>query len=256
MKNLYLFAGISFVLIAVTTVVEGVYMKDRWGEPGAAAEELGKRFSDVPQVIDKWAGIDRTVEPDVQERSGAVEFVSRRYTHEVTNESVEVWLIIGHSRDIIRHTPDICYPASGFRSMSNVLKHTIEYGDGKQGDFYTSEYQKEDALVRQKVRVYWAWNHPSDKKWEAPDEPRFHFGMSTRALYKLYFTSVISGDEKTVDDNVAVDFAELMLPIIDAALFPEGTDAPAGESADATESDSASSDESASEAAESVEDLL
>lgn len=247
MKSLYLLAGISFVLIAVTTVVEGVYMKDRWGEPGAAAAELGERFNDVPKRIGNWSGIDSTVPADVQERSGAVRFVSRSYTHEITNQSVDVWLIIGHSRDIIRHTPDICYPASGFRPMSNKLKHTIEYGNGETGDFYTGEYQKEDALARQRVRVYWAWNHPDVKQWEAPEDPRFHFGMQTRALYKLYFTSSVSGDEKTVDDNVAVDFAELMLPKIDAALFPKGVATPLSGTESTPEADAAAESESSAE---------
>lgn len=227
MKNLYLLGGVSFVLIAVTTVVEGVYMKDRWGKPGAAAAELGKRFAQVPTKIGSWTGIDNPVTKEVQERSGAVSFVNRRYTDEVTDKSVDVWLIIGHSRDIIRHTPDICYPASGFHPLSSKLRHTIEYGDDKEGDFYTGEFQKEDSLTRQTQRVYWAWNHPKEKKWEAPESPRFHFGMSTRALYKLYFTSAVTAEEKTVKDNAAVDFAELMLPKIDAALFPESTEAPA-----------------------------
>lgn len=242
MKNLYLLAGVSFVLIAVTTVVEGVYLKDRWSEPGALAEELGKRFENVDKKVGRWTGIDTPVEEEVQERAGAVRFVSRRYTHEATQQSVDVWLIVGHARDIIRHTPDICYPASGFHPQSTTLRHTVEYDD-KSGDFFTGQYQKEDSLNRVALRVFWAWNHPKIRKWEAPDKARHYYGMSTKSLYKLYFTSAVSSDEKTADDNAAADFAEIMLPEIDAALFPEENEASESNEAEASEAESSPSDE-------------
>ena len=48
-----------------------------------------------------------------------------------------------------------------------------------------------------------------------------HYGLS-RALYKVYFTSDVLVGEDTADENVAAEFAELMLPSINAALFPDG----------------------------------
>lgn len=223
MKNLYICAGIVAVVISVVTVVEGVYLKDRWGEPGVEAAELGRRFAKVPKKIGNWVGVDMPVEKTVQERSGAVSFVNREYTNQVTDQTVTLWLIVGHARDIIRHTPDICYPSAGFRPQSSKLRHTVEYGDSKTADFFTSKYQKEDSAVRQSLRVFWAWNHPKKQMWEAPENKRRHFGMIQRALYKLYFTSPVTLDEETVEDNIAADFAEVMLPEIDAALYPEET---------------------------------
>ncbi len=251
MKNLYVAAAITAVLISVVTVVEGVYLKDRWGEPGVEAAELGKRFAGVPKKIGDWTGVDMPVEKEVQERSGAVSFVSRNYKNSVTNETVNLWLIVGHSRDIIRHTPDICYPSAGFRSQSEKLQHSVSYADDRTADFFTSKYQKEDATVRQTLRVYWAWNHPDTKKWEAPDNARFYFTMVEPALYKLYFTSQVTTEELTVDDNVAVDFARLMLPEIDAALFPELKSA----AGDMAESSPVEDDPTSEEAQDEEEDF-
>jgi len=133
---------------------------------------------------------------------------------------VTLWLIVGHSRDIIRHTPNICYPNSGFVQRGSQLRHHIDLGGGKEAVFYTAKFQKEDAFGRIIERVFWAWNHPDYDRWEAPDSPRFHYGRS-RALYKVYFTSNVTAAENTIDDNPAVDFAKVMLPAIDAALFPK-----------------------------------
>ncbi len=61
-------------------------------------------------------------------------------------KSVTVWLIVGHSKDVMRHTPDICYPSSGFttRAPENSLQSFVF--DGKNmGDFYTNTFVKEDG---------------------------------------------------------------------------------------------------------------
>jgi hypothetical protein len=225
---------LAVVLITVVTVVEGIYLKDRWGLPGVEAAELGQRFSRVPKKIGNWTGIDMPVSAEVKERSGAVNFVSRRYTHEGTGLSVDLWLIIGHARDIIRHTPNICYPSSGFLQQGSQLRHTVFYDGDKEARFFTSKFQKEDRLVRQTQRVFWAWNHPELHKWDAPDKARFHYGMATRALYKMYLTSVVTANEDTLDDNSAAKFAEIVLPVIDAALFSDEI-SPNGESLESGE---------------------
>lgn len=212
---------LAVVLIAVVTVVEGVYLRDRWGTPGVEAAELGQRFAQVPKKIGDWTGIDMPVSRDVKERSGAVNFVNRRYTQAGTDRSVDLWLIIGHSRDIIRHTPDICYATSGFQQHGSQQRHSVYYNGNKEARFFTSKFNKEDALVRQTQRVFWAWNHPDIQEWDAPDKARFHYGMSTRTLYKMYFTSRLMTDEDTFDDSPAAQFANLVLPVIDAALFSE-----------------------------------
>ena len=78
-------------------------------------------------------------------------------------------------------------------------------------------------------RVFWSWNHPDHKRWEAPDNQRRTYGNS-RALYKLYFTSTVMKGEETIEESTAVGFAKQMVPWINAALFgaetPEGLVSP------------------------------
>ena len=138
--------------------------------------------------------------------------------------------------------------------------HTIESDNGKTADFYTAKFEKEDELVRRVERVFWSLNHPETNQWEAPDGARGarrRYGLA-RALYKLYFTSGVGLDEDTIEASAAVDFAEVMLPEIDAALFPvaganEG-DAPATAEAPNAEATTAPlSAEAASDASDALE---
>ena len=219
-RNMLIPVVLGGILIVSLSLVENVFIKDRWGNPGAEAEEMGKRFSGVPKEIGDWKGEDLPVEEIVKKTAGAVNVVSRRYVYKSSNMWVRMWLVVGHSRDICRHTPNVCYPASGFRPEGLQIKHHIDLPNGDSSDFFTAKFLKDDATGRNLERVFWAWNHPQKDKWEAPDSPRIHYGLS-RALYKVYFTSGVLVSENTAEDNVAAEFAGLMLPEINRALFPE-----------------------------------
>ena len=75
------------------------------------------------------------------------------------------------------------------------------------------------------ARVFWAWNHPDRNQWEAPDHERWEYGNS-RALYKLYFSSQVQPNEQTIEDNIAARFAEIAIPYVNAALFPDSPGSP------------------------------
>ncbi|NOZ39329.1 MAG: exosortase-associated EpsI family protein [Planctomycetes bacterium] len=235
MIRMLLPAVLALVAIVSLSFYEGYAMKDRWSEPGIEAKELSERFAKVPLNIGEWEGEDLPVDEVVRKTAGAIGYVSRRYTNVTTGKTVVLWLIVGHSRDITRHTPNICYPSSGFRQTGSQVRHLIELSDGTEANFYTAKFEKEDAFSRNKERVFWTFNHPGANQWEAPEEgPRWRYGLA-KALYKLYFTSTVQADEEVIDHNVATEFAEIMLPAIDKALFPteEATTSEATPAADA-----------------------
>jgi len=211
--------AVVLLLIISLSLVEGM-MRDRWASSGIQAAELGKRFDQVPHKLGDWQGEDLSVDEETKSTAGAVGYVSRRYVNSVTGGAVRIWLIVGHSRDIWRHTPDICYPNQGFREVGGQLKHHMPVPGEEAAVFYTAKYSKEDPTGRHVERVFWAWNHPDTDLWEAPDSARAHYGLA-RALFKLYFVSSVGRDENTIDGNASVEFAELMLPALNAALFPE-----------------------------------
>ncbi len=215
------------VLLVVSLTLVEASISDRWQDTNIDPVEFDALFAKVPKGGEKeeedlegWEGIDLPVADLVKKTAGAVSYVSRRYTHRTTGQSVIIWLVVGHSRDICRHTPDICRPNSGYTQQGGQLKHRIELEGQKPAVFHTAKFKKQGTFGQSIERVFWAWNRPDRKLWEAPSSARLHYGNS-RALYKLYFTSDVMSDETTVDKNVAVKFAELMLPKINAALFPE-----------------------------------
>lgn len=223
MLRLYVPVAVTVVLLGSLTYWESVY-SDRFKSSSMDAAEFGKRFANVPKEVGPWIGVDNEVKKEISEQAGAVNHVSRTYTNRETGQKVDLWLIVGHARDIVRHTPDICYPSQGFAQDGTTQKHAISPATGSQTMFNTARFKQESPLGEGGpiVRVFWGWNAntPEEKEWVAPDGQRIYFGNNT-ALYKMYFTSSMKDRDELVDDNNAVAFAKVMIPEVNKALFPE-----------------------------------
>jgi hypothetical protein len=183
------------VLLIVGLTILQAGMSDRFAESNVSAEDQSKLLELVPKSFGDWSGEDKKVDPTVKEKAGSVgAAVSRNYRNARTGERVDLWLIVGHAKDISSHTPDICYPGSGFitRGKENGL-YPLEV-NGQQASFWTNTFYQEELGGRHLLRVFWTWFKPEAKEkqgkvvWEAPQHARWHFG-NTRALYKMYFTS-------------------------------------------------------------------
>lgn len=236
MARLYVPTAVAVVLLVLLTWKEAQY-SDRFRDSSVSAIDFENRFARVPKEIGNWKGKDLGVTEEVLEVAGAVSHVNRSYTNEETGETVDLWLIVGHSRDICRHTPDICYPSQGFAPIGTPVQQEIQFNNGEKASFNTAKYRNESPQGLLERRVFWSWNanREDQRQWEAPEPgwQRLHFG-NNQALYKLYFTYTITRDgDQITKDNPAVDFAKLMLPEINRALFePESaSSAPAGATA-------------------------
>jgi hypothetical protein len=213
------------VLLIVGLTIPQIIMTDRLSGTNVSAEQRAELLKLVPKDFGDWHGQDKPVDPNVKETAGAVgAAVSRDYRNSKTGERVDLWLIVGHARDISAHTPDICYPASGFeaRAQENAIYPLIIPGL-PDSPFWTNTFYRENELTgRRLIRVFWSWYNPEDNKdsqvvWDAPQNARWHFG-NTRALYKMYFTSEMRDPMETAEQSACIHFARDFLPEVNKAL--------------------------------------
>lgn len=220
----YIPAILGLLLIVGLTIPQ-VVMTDRLSGTNVSAEQRAELLKLVPMNFGDWHGEDKPVDPRVRKVAGAIGAVSRDYRNARTGEKVELWLIVGHARDVSYHTPDVCYPGSGFeaRASANSLYPLVVQGL-PETPFWTNTFFKEDELSgRRLIRVFWSWFNPEAESnggkivWDAPPNPRWHFG-NTRALYKMYFTSEMRDPMETAEQSACLHFARDFLPEADKAL--------------------------------------
>jgi hypothetical protein len=218
----YLPIALGVVLIVGLTIVQ-VQMTDRLSNANITAEQRAELLKNVPNEIGDWRGEDKPVDENVKQTAGAVGAVSRQYRNVRTGEVVDLWLIVGHGRAISAHTPDICYRSSGFaaRAVENSM-YPMMMDDETEVPFLTNTFFREDHLTgRQIYRVFWSWYNTETNEdkvvWEAPSNARWYFG-NTRALYKMYFTSVMRDPMETAEQSPCLQFAREFIPVVNKAL--------------------------------------
>jgi hypothetical protein len=224
----YLPIGLGIVAIIGFWVAEAI-VSGRYQSSNISAEQFAELLKDIPLDIGDWHGQDLEVTEQVRKTAGARGYVSRTYHNSATGEDVTIWLIVGHSRDVMRHTPNICYPSQGFKPRApEDSRHTFTFEKQDPAEFYTNTFVKEGIGGRHLERVFWAWYKPEDDgkvAWKAPKKVKFEFG-NTPSLYKLYFSNTMRDNRETTEDSPCTKFAEIFLPIVENAL---STTAVAGE---------------------------
>ena len=134
---------------------------------------------------------------------------SRHYTSSSGRTAV-VTVISGIPGSVATHTPDVCYPSSGYRTLRGPRKETLTLPDGQTATVYVADFEKKTQTKLDRVRVRWAWS--TDGTWVAPDSPRWEFASQlSRApvLYKVYVATPLpetDADQSPEDDPVTKGF--------------------------------------------------
>lgn len=228
----YLPIIIAVVAIGAVTVFNGS-ITDRWsGGINAKAEACARYLDAVPMNIGEWEGKDQEVGQREQFVSGAVGFVSRRYTRRGTDDFINVWMIVGHSAVIVQHTPDICYKASGYHGLQKENHFAFKVEDQPEANFWTNIFHRREAARDYLLRVFWAWHLPKESgpvEWQSPGEKvsdaRYKYA-SAKALFKLYFTTVARSSDEAPEDSLANEFAKVFLPEVNKILEGAGGEGP------------------------------
>jgi exosortase len=77
----------------------------------------------IPLQIGKWVGQDRSVEPDVLERSQTDDYLSRTYEDRShPGRRLTLWLNYSRHGLNLRHSPEVCLPGQGYAKVESQCR--------------------------------------------------------------------------------------------------------------------------------------
>ncbi len=196
MKNIT--SVIALLLVGTGALVHGA-TTHRWSLLSSTTKKMDLLHSHVVQLGDYQAEEVPNDMP-LKEKSIAT---SRRYFSPSRNFTAVVSVITGTPGSVATHTPDVCYPGSGYKTLKSSVRESLDVPGIGKVSYYVAEFEKKTATRTERHRVRWSWS--TEGVWEAPDRPRFSY-LRVADLAKIYIvTSLGDGEsEKSAEDTPVI----------------------------------------------------
>ena len=213
-----LLAFVPFVLALPIVVCAAIWQgnqTERWG----AFPELAvcaKRLDNVPLEVGDWKGkLGDKLDDRTRKAAEAEGDTQITYENAKTGERVSVFIVCGRLMGVMKHRPDRCYPAHGYKEVGERMPQTVKMEEGESAQFQTASYSR-DGL--RDARLFWSWS--SDGVWKAPDDLRSDF-RRTIPVFKIHFENEVADPKGALDDTPSVHLIKVLIPELSKALFPD-----------------------------------
>src|SRR5262245_27508925 len=116
---------VTYLLVIAVTVAGTAahgFVTGRWLPQGPASELV---LPPVPTALGDWSGED--VKSALAD-DPVLKNLTRKYTHARTGRVFTVSLTLGPAGLIAQHTPEYCYPGSGYQTVGATQAFTLAEG--------------------------------------------------------------------------------------------------------------------------------
>lgn len=171
---------ICVVLLVAGAAVHGA-ISHRWGSLAPTASRA-TALHGYTLRLPEFQSEEIPSEIEVKEKSSVT---CKRYVSTIQGIGGVVSVTTGPAGAVSTHTPDVCYPSSGYKTVVPPTRETLDLPDGRVVSYYVAEFEKKSATQSDRHRVRWAWATAASTNWNAPDNPRFDYFREPE-LYKIY----------------------------------------------------------------------
>ena len=182
-------------------------------------------LGEIPNVLGNWhaiEGSENTLEPEIARIAGASDHLIRTYVDEKSGQSTVVMILYGLAYIVWAHSPDVCYPASGFESVSPSRDQDIDIqlpDKSTFARFRLQHFRKSRAGQTDYRVVYYSfqnagqWGLDMANNWKAF---RYHPGM-----FKVQVQCQASTSEK-IDKSSVQELLARIVQEIEQRTAPGG----------------------------------
>ena len=214
----YLPAVVMAALILTAGTIHG-----RWTNRWARTTELQyavDHLGELPLTLGDWEGRENVLDENERKMyaaSQAVAWVTRRYVHRTTRESLSLLVLCGPPGPTAAHSPLACYPGGGMGLSGPLDLEEIAYGTPTaKAVFQVGNFRRADVASSMGLRIYWSFRGGSN--WEVPENTRLSFARYP-GLYKIYVVREMAMTEGVRPiDEVGPEFIQALLPELERLL--------------------------------------
>lgn len=210
---LWVRVALAVALVAASLGVRMV-QKSRVEKTLGSGRECPFPLKDIPLAFAGWRGADEKLDSEIARATGATDKIFRIYTDHRTGAKLSVIVLYGPANDVYVHTPENCYPSSGYTLVEGPMGRRISVAD-KTVPFTSLIYVKGEGGLVERQQVYYTWYY--DGRWN-PGMPNPKQIVRVPGMFKVHVARLISEQERLDDRDPCQDFLEILMPDIERRL--------------------------------------
>ena len=175
-------------------------------------------LSKIPRAIDGWhvlEGSETVLDPLTTRITGSTDHVIRTYVDDMTGVMLSVLVLFGPAEPVLPHTPEICYPSSGFVASGGPIERDIEINDRETATFRSSIFVKSGGRSTIRQMVYHSFL--LDGPW-SPSVATRKFARKNPGIFKVQIQRRVNEGEKQDADEPIEDFVKKLLPTLEKMI--------------------------------------
>ena len=181
----------------------------------------------IPKVVDGWhvlKGSETVLDPLTTRITGSTDHIIRTYVDEATGVLLSVLVLFGPAEPVMPHTPQVCYPSSGFQSTGETLDLDVKIDDGEVAKFRSSIFAKSGGRSILRQGVYHSFF--LDGTWSPAISTR-KFPRKNPGIFKVQIQRRVADGEKRDGSEPIEDFIKKLLPVLDKMIADSAASKPA-----------------------------
>jgi len=176
-------------------------------------------LDEVPARIGEWSSIehdDIKLDPLTVRITGSTDHIQRTYLDRLTGTKISVLILYGPAEPVAPHTPEACYPATGWAPEERVSEFKLPL-QGEEARFRRGIYTRPGAGRPERAKVYYSFRLGGD--W-APDiaiGKKFH--RTNAGILKVQIQRLMGPNEHARAENEPVEtFLAELIPELESRI--------------------------------------
>ena len=205
--------GATFCLIA-SGVVRGV-QSDRQDQEKTYLATCPFPLNQLPHSLDGWRvveGSETVLDPLTTRITGSTDHFIATYVDEMTGVMLSVLVLFGPAEPVMPHTPEVCYPSSGFTPVEGTIDRQVPFGDHETATFRSTVFAKPGGrqIIRNVVYHSFGLNGHWGPFLDGRKLPR-----KSPGIFKVQIQRRTVEGEKRDSDEPIENFLQKLLPTIE-----------------------------------------
>lgn len=174
---------------------------------------------ELPRTFGDWHvqdGAEKNLDPEIARVAGCTDNLIRSYTNATTGVSLTVLVLFGPAEAVFGHRPEICYPAAGYRMVSEPSPTEVAIDSLPTAVFRSEAFARERESRLGREEVHYSFRH--GERW-SPDVAQFWKDFRHHpSMFKIQVQRAVSAGEQLEVDNPSEQFLKMFVPEVELRL--------------------------------------